>query len=85
MLAPLAVSEMAMLIALGCFYNRIGILIACPPEHAFERVANGFLGRLVGPVMRMVMSMRKSAQPATLDTAALSSGPFGTIVSAPPS
>jgi alkylhydroperoxidase family enzyme len=78
--APLAVTEMAMLIALGCFYNRIGILIACPPEHAFERVANSFLGRLMGPLMRMVMSMRKPAQPATLDAATLSDGPFGTIV-----
>jgi len=72
--APLAVSEMAMLIALGCYYNRIGILIACPPELAFERVANGFLGRLVAPLMRMVMSMRKPTQPATLDAATLSSG-----------
>src|SRR5258708_591605 len=80
--APLAVSEMAMLIALGCYYNRIGILIACPPEHAFERVANSFLGRLMGPVMRMVMSMRPSTQPATLDAATLSGGPFGTVVAA---
>src|SRR5258708_1100553 len=78
--APLAVSEMAMLIALGCYYNRIGILIACPPEHAFERVANSFLGRLMGPVMRMVMSMRPSTQPATLDAATPSGGPFGTVV-----
>jgi len=78
--APLAVTEMAMLIALGCYYNRIGILIACPPEHAFERVANSFLGRLIGPLMRMVMSMRQPAQPATLDTATLADGPFGTIV-----
>jgi alkylhydroperoxidase family enzyme len=78
--APLAVSEMAMLIALGCYYNRIGILIACPPEHAFERAANSLLGRLIGPLMRMVMSMRQPAQPATLDAATLSDGPFGTVV-----
>jgi alkylhydroperoxidase family enzyme len=78
--APLVVSEMAMLIALGCYYNRIGILIACPPELAFERVANGFVGRLMGPVMRMVMAMRPPAQPPTLDAATLSDGPFGTIV-----
>ena len=78
--ASLAVSEMAFLIALGCYYNRIGILIACPPEHAFERVANGILGRLIGPVMRTLMSMRKPAQPAILDAAALSGGPFGTVV-----
>jgi alkylhydroperoxidase family enzyme len=80
--APLVVSEMAMLIALGCYYNRIGILIACPPEQAFERVANGFVGRLIGPLMRIMMSMRKSPQPATLDAATLSNGPFGSIVAA---
>ena len=28
--ARLAVHEMAFLVAMGCFYNRIGILIACP-------------------------------------------------------
>jgi len=78
--APLAVSEMAMLIALGCCINRIGILIACPPEHAFERVANSFLGRLMGPLMRMVMSLRQPAQPAMLGAATLSDGPFGTVV-----
>jgi len=78
--APLAVSEMAMLIALGCYYNRIGILIACPPELAFERVANGLLGRLLAPLMRMVMSMHKPTQPPTLDAATLSSGPFGPVV-----
>ena len=78
--APLAVTEMAMMIALGCYYNRIGILIACPPEHAFERVANSFLGRLMGPLMRMVMSMRQPAQPTTLDAETLAEGPFGTIV-----
>src|SRR6185436_12745163 len=78
--APLAVSEMAMLIALGCYYNRIGILIACPPELAFERVANGLLGRLLGPVMRLVMSMHKPPQPATLGAAALAEGPYGAVV-----
>ena len=80
--APLAVSEMAMMIALGCYYNRIGILIACPPEHGFERVANSLLGRVMGPVMRIVMSMHKPPQPATLDAATLSAGPFGTVVAA---
>lgn len=80
--APLAVSEMAMLIALGCYYNRIGILIACPPERGFERMANSFAGRLMGPVMRMVMSMRPPTQPAMRDAATLSAGPFGAVVAA---
>jgi len=69
--------------------DRVGVLLQSDrhpdrlsPEHAFERVANGFLGRLIGPLMRMVMSMRQSAQPATLDAATLSDGPFGTIVAA---
>ena len=80
--APLAVSEMAMMIALGCFFNRIGILIACPPEHGFERVANSLLGRVMGPVMRVAMSMHKPPQPVMLDAATLAAGPFGTIVAA---
>ncbi|MBX3497871.1 MAG: hypothetical protein KF889_00375 [Alphaproteobacteria bacterium] len=78
--SPLAVSEMAMLIALGCYYNRIGILIACPPERAFERMANSFAGRLMAPVVRILMSMQKPAQPAMLDAATLQAGPFGSVV-----
>ena len=80
--APLAVSEMAMTIALGCYYNRIGILIACPPELGFERIANGFLGRLLGPLMRMAMSRHRPPQPPMLDAAALATGPFGPVVAA---
>ncbi len=77
---PLAVNEMAMQIAMSCFYNRIGVLTACPPEAAFESMADGLIGRLMAPLMRLMMSMQKPAQPATYDAAALSKGPFGPIV-----
>ncbi|MEO8165367.1 MAG: hypothetical protein ABI619_08215 [Betaproteobacteria bacterium] len=33
------VNEMAFTISIGCFYNRVSTLIACPPEQKFERLA----------------------------------------------
>ena len=35
--SPHAVSEMAFLVAWGCFHTRVTVLIACPPERLFER------------------------------------------------
>lgn len=81
--APLAVSEMALLISLGCFYNRISILIACPPEAGFERMANGIVGRLMGlagPLLRALAARPRAPQPVP-DPATLAQGPFGRIVS----
>ena len=83
---PLAINEMAMLIASCCFYNRIGILTACPPEVGFERMANGFVGRvlgLAGPLLRKLDARRAQNQAgATGDAEALAAGPFGSIVGA---
>jgi len=79
---PMAVAEMAMLIVGSCFYNRIGILIACPPELGFERVAHGFLGRILGPMMRLAMSMQRAVPVSAADVATLKAGPFGTVVAA---
>ncbi len=82
--ARLAVHEMAFLIAMGCYYNRIGILIVCPPELGFERMANGALGRLIGlaaPLMRALSSSKQSAAQADLpDAATLARGAFGPVV-----
>ena len=80
-----AVSEIAFLIAMGCFQNRITTLIACPPEHGFERMANGPLGRLIGlaaPVARMLARRRRQQAGLVFlpDAAALSAGAFGPIV-----
>lgn len=50
-----AVSEMAFLVAWGCFHTRVTVLIACPPERFFERLASGPVGFLVGlmePLLR---------------------------------
>jgi alkylhydroperoxidase family enzyme len=84
--SPLAVSEMAYLIAMGCFYNRLGVLLACPPEHALERIANGVIGRVMGlasPLMLAVMSWRARPNGRVLHTVqALSNGPFGPVVAA---
>lgn len=78
---PLAVNEMAMLISIGCFYNRISTLIVAPPEYGFERMAGGFVGRLMnlaGPLMRLLLARKPGAQAAP-DAAALAKGPFGGI------
>ena len=80
------INEMALAIAAGCFFNRMGILTASPPELAFERMANGFVGRvlaLAGPLMRMLAEKKASGRDeAAGDAATLAAGPFGTIVAA---
>ncbi len=60
-----AAHEIALWIALGCFYNRVSILIASPPELGFE----GWVGAkqrwfaLAGPVMRMLAARRRRGKP----------------------
>ena len=82
--APLEVAEAAFLIALGCFYNRVSTLIACPSEQAFERLANGWVGRLIGlaaPVVRALTPKPKSTPGAgTTASVGASTGPFGAVV-----
>jgi alkylhydroperoxidase family enzyme len=79
-----AAHEIALWIALGCFYNRIGVLMAAPPELEFERMANGFVGRLIGlagPLMRALSARRRRASgAASLDAATLAQGPFGPVL-----
>ncbi|HUK05658.1 MAG TPA: hypothetical protein VLV90_11325 [Burkholderiales bacterium] len=80
----LAVHEIALWTALGCFYNRIGVLMACPPEAGFEKMANGPLGRLLGlfgPLMRRMSARRRDGRglPAP-DAKSLGGGPFGPIL-----
>lgn len=80
---PLAVNEMALVIVMCCFYNRVSTMIASPPEASFEQMANGFAGRLlnlIGPLIRGTMTKpRTPAQPA-LDGEALARGPFGAVL-----
>ncbi|MEO8855506.1 MAG: hypothetical protein ABI343_00820 [Burkholderiaceae bacterium] len=82
---PIAVSEIAFLISMGCFYNRVGILSACPPELNFERMANGPLGRLMGlaaPLLRPFMGGGKPVRTgATQGHQDLAQGSFGPLVS----
>jgi len=82
--SSLAVSEMAFLVAWGCFHTRVTVLIACPPERFFERLASGPIGFLVGlmePLLRARTRRRHLAQlPEPLDAAALRDGIFGPIV-----
>jgi len=78
------VHELAVLIASFCFYNRIGVLTACPPERAFERFANGPLGRVMGVVAPLALSLttllRRPPRAVADDVTALAAGPFGEIV-----
>jgi alkylhydroperoxidase family enzyme len=78
------VAEMAFVISLGCFYNRLSTLIACPPETKFERMANGHVGRLIGlamPLLRMLgVGKRDAANAASADDAGFATGSFGPIL-----
>ena len=78
------VNEMAFVISIGCFFNRVSTFISCPPEQKFERLANGPVGRLMGlaaPLMRVFGSGKRRAPSDTpLDEAALAAGRFGAIL-----
>ena len=78
------VQEMALVIAIGCCYNRISTLMACPPEQGFERMANGPLGRVIGLIARLTRPFRRdtptSGQAASADAYKLAEGPFGAVL-----
>ncbi len=75
---PAQIGEIAFAISLGCFYNRVSTLMACPPEQKFERMASGPFRWLVALMMRM-MKKFTPGRPAevALDRSALAAGPFG--------
>jgi alkylhydroperoxidase family enzyme len=78
-----AAHELVLWIALGCFYNRVSILIASPPEHGFERWvdAKGRWFALAAPVMRFMASRRRQGKPDPAATeAALRAGVFGCVL-----
>ncbi len=53
--SPLAVTEIAFLIANFCFGNRITTLLACPPELGLERISTNWLVRPLWPLIRRQM------------------------------
>ena len=78
-----AAHEIALWIALGCFYNRISTLIAIPPERGYEEWVSAkrlkFL--LLGPLMRLQAARRRQGKPDPAATAdALRAGPFGPLL-----
>jgi len=80
---PAAVHEIALWIALGCFYNRVTILLAVPPEQGFEQwvVAKRLRFTLMGPVMRLLAERRRRGKrdpEATADF--LGAGPYGAVL-----
>jgi alkylhydroperoxidase family enzyme len=79
-----AAYEIALWIALGCFYNRVTILIATPPEAGFEGLANGpkaLWFALIGPLQRrQAERRRRGPRDASLTPAVLGAGPYGAVL-----
>lgn len=78
---PAEIGEIAFAISLGCFFNRVSTLLACPPEEKFERMASGpfrWLLALAMPVMKRLAPRRPKQ--AALGPATLAAGPFGVVV-----
>jgi alkylhydroperoxidase family enzyme len=83
--SALAVNEMAFAVAICCFYNRVATLIAAPPEAGFERMADGFMGRLMGlamPIMEALGRMRRrdSPQPPPDEPTGRINGGFAQVI-----
>ncbi len=75
------IHEMAFIISLACCYNRITVLMACPPEDKLERMANGLLGRAMALVVPLAIRFaRRPADPAPPGAAQLAAGPFGKVI-----
>jgi alkylhydroperoxidase family enzyme len=78
-----AAREGALWIALGCFYNRVTILLAVPPEQGFEQwvVAKQRWFTLAGPVMRLLADRRRRGKADPSATAeALGAGAYGVVL-----
>ena len=79
-----AVHEMALVIALGCCYNRVSTLLICPPEKDFERMANGPLGHVLGLLARLSRPFRRGGPPLQelrpADGGMADSGPFADVL-----
>lgn len=77
---PAQIGEIAFAISIGCFFNRVSTLLACPPEQKFERMASGpfrWLVALAMPLMKKLAPRRPEAAP---DPATLTTGPFGVVI-----
>ena len=79
---PLEVAEMAFVITVGCFYNRVATLVACPPEAEFERFVASPLGRLmglVGPLLRPLLLRKRPAAELPMGSGP-GTQPFGALL-----
>lgn len=70
-----AVAEAAYYIAFGCFFNRVATFVASPPEMGLERIANGWLGRILAPLLASRMRLK----PASLVAAEPEPGHFAVL------
>ncbi|MCC6209828.1 MAG: hypothetical protein IT513_02175 [Burkholderiales bacterium] len=81
--APAAAREIALWIALGCFYNRVTILLAAPPEQGYEKwvEAKARWFALIGPLTRWQAARRRRGKPdPALSADVLGAGPYGTVL-----
>jgi alkylhydroperoxidase family enzyme len=80
---PAAVRESALWIALGCFYNRVTILLAVPPEREFEQWVDAKRRwfALAGPMMRFLAGRRRRGKADPAATAeVLGAGVYGPVL-----
>jgi alkylhydroperoxidase family enzyme len=78
---PSQIGEIAFAISLGCFYNRVSTLLACPPEQKFERMASGPFRWVLAFAMPLMKKFAPSRPvEAALDRAELAAGPFGVVL-----
>ena len=78
---PAQIGELTFVISLGCFFNRVTTLLACPPEQKLERMASGPLRwalALAMPLMKKLAPARPT-QPLP-ERSALAAGAFGPIL-----
>lgn len=79
--SPEQIGEIAFSISLGCFYNRVSTLLACPPEQKFERMASGPFRGLLAIAMPLMKRFGPSRPlGAVPDRDALAAGRFGVVV-----
>jgi alkylhydroperoxidase family enzyme len=62
-LRPEAVAEIAACVVKACFANRAATFLALPPNEAFERLPETFIGRIQGFLMRRKLLPHKAPPP----------------------
>ena len=82
--SPLVVNEMAVCIAIACFYNRVCTLIACPPEQKLERLAGSFFGgvlsKIAGRLIRHMFISKRVDKKGDTNAPKIGAHPFAPLI-----